>query len=380
MTERFSELYEAAKVRLEYHEVKADEKVLVLADTGTCEPLLDAIYAAAVATGVDVTLLKFRAREQPYNWEIPPLIEGAIYNADFTYSLIHPMWYYNTSSMRVQAYMRKTGKRMVHWEGRKEAVGHFLALLPGNQEVIERSQIIGKLLHNAKMIRITSRLGTHLTMERGDPQKQLMLNIPGQTNYSPLGVESRMAIAKGEHPPTHEVVSGTLMLQGAYRTLCPGPEGHASLVREPVHMEIDRGRIVYISRETDHGIFLSDWFRSWEDPAVYYIDHFNIGVDHRIRLEYLDNVAVHYNYGGLLMGFGVSFSSYRGDLGVFRANAHIELHLTGANLFFDERPIMVDGEFTRESGLRAPDRRPGTGGAWQEVEGHVLPEPPKFDN
>jgi len=66
--------------------------------------------------------------------------------------------------------------------------------------------------------------------------------------------------------------------------------------------------------------------------------------------------------------------------GVFRANAHIELPLTGATLYFDDRLIIVDGEFTRESGMRAPNRRPGTGSAWQEVEGHVLPAPPTFDD
>ena len=168
------------------------------------------------------------------------------------------------------------------------------------------------------------------------------------------------------------------MFQGSYVTRCPGPHGHSGLVHKPVHIEIDRGRIVSISRDTEQGIFLDDWFSSWEDPAVYYIDHFNIGVEHRVRLEYLDNLSTHFNYGGILMGFGVSFSSNRGDPGVFRANGHIELQLTGATLFFDERPIMVDGEFTRESGLYASNRRPGTGVAWRKIEGHVLPEPPKF--
>ena len=372
------ELYAAAKARFDHYDVKPDEKVLILADSGTYRPLLDAVYAAAVAMGADVTLLKFRAREQPWNWEMPPLLEHAICNADFTFSVTSSRSYYNASSMRIQSHMRKTGKRMASWEGREKAVGHFLALLPGNQEVIERTERIAKLLYEVRIIRITSRLGTHLVIERGDPQRQLMYSPVGQANYSPLSLDSRMAIARGEHPPTYEVVQGTLMLRGAYRSRCPGPEGLGSLVHKPVRMEIDRGRIVHISRDTEHGVFLSEWFRSWEDPTVYYIDHLNVGVDHRIRLEYLDNLAVHYNYGGILMGFGISFSSFRGDPGVFRANAHMELHLTGATLFFDERPILVDGEFTRESGLRAPNRRPGTGAPWQEVEGHVLPEPPSF--
>jgi len=378
MTERVAELFNAAKVRFDHYGVKTDEKVLILADSGTYEPMLDAVYRAAVSTGADVTLLKMKAREQPWNWEMPPLLEHAIYNADFTFTLLSGRWFYNVSSERVRGVMRTTGKRMGGWGGTKAAMGHFLALLPGDPELVERGKRMAKLLYEVKLIRITSRLGTNLIMERGDPQKQMMNNSPGQVNYSPLGRESRLAIAKGEHPRTHEVVQGTLMFKGAYRTRCPGPEGHGSLVHKPVHIEIDRGRIVHISRDTEHGVFLYDWFHSWEDPTVYYFDHLNIGLDHRIRLEYLDNLAVHHNYGGLLMGFGISFSSNRGDIGVFRPKGHIELQNTGCTVYFDGRPIMVDGEFTRESGLRAHNRRPGTGAPWQEVEGHVLPKPPKF--
>lgn len=378
MKERTVEMFEAASHRLEYAGLKAGDRTLILADTYTHQPLLDAVYAAAIALGADVTVMTFRARQQPFNWELPPIIENAIYNVDFTYSVMSQGWFYNVSSERVRGHMRKTGKKFAMWEGKPQAEGHFLALLPGNEEVIKRSKIIDRLLHDAGMIRVTSNLGTNLIMERGDPKKQLMNTAEGQTNYSPLSLESRMAIAKGEHPPMYEVVSGTLMFQGAYVTKCPGPHGHSSMVREPVRMEIDRGRIISIARDTEHGIFLDDWFRSWEDPAVYYIDHFNIGVDHRIRLENLDNLSVHFNYGGLLLGFGISFSSNRGDLGVFRANGHIEIHLTGATVFFDESPILVDGEFTRSSGLRAHNRRPGTGSAWTEVEGHVLPEQPDF--
>ena len=378
MSDNHVELYAAAKARFDYHKVKADESVLIIADTGTYKPLLAAVYTAAVATGADVTLLKLKAREQPFNWEIPGMVEQAIYNADFTFTLLSQGWFYNASSERVRGHMRTTGKRMTGWNGGKIAVPHFMACLPGNPEVTERSQILAKMLHEVKMIRVTSRLGTHVIMERGDPQTQLMNNREGQVNYSPLSLESRLAIAKGEHPPTHEVMSGTMMFQGAYSTHCPGPGSLQGMVRLPVRIEIDRGRIVHIARDTEQGIFISDWFRSWEDPAVYYIDHLNIGTDHRINLENLDGLSTHHNYGGLLFGFGVSFSSNRGDPGVFRANAHIELHLTGATLYFDDQPIIVDGEFTRESGLRATNRRPGTGAPWQEVEGHVLPEPPSF--
>ena len=112
MIEKNTALYTAAKARFDYYGVKPDEKVLIVADSGTYEPLTNAVHKAAVTTGADVTLMTIKARRQPYNWEIPALLEHAIYNADFTFSLLHPMWYYNASSMRVQGHMHKTGKRI----------------------------------------------------------------------------------------------------------------------------------------------------------------------------------------------------------------------------------------------------------------------------
>ncbi|MGQ0572246.1 MAG: hypothetical protein ACT4P5_22295 [Armatimonadota bacterium] len=378
MSRRFPELFDAAKQHLESDRLAPGEKMVIIADTGTYEPLRDAVYAAGVACGADVSLFVIKAFEQPFS-DIPPLVESAMYAADYTFSLLSRPWFYNASSERARGHMRVTGSRMGGWEGIEDAVGHFLALLPGDPAVTDRTQKMAKILYHASIIRVTSRVGTDLTFERGNPQTQLMNNEIGQVNYSPLSIDSRMAIATGSGMPPGEVCSGTLMLQGAYRTLCPGPGIHKSLIRQPVRIQIERGRIVEIARDTEDGVFLHDWFHSWDDPAVYYLDHVNIGLDHRIRLEYLDNIAVHFNYGGILMGFGISFSSNRGDPGVFRAKAHIELQLTGANLFFDDRQILKDGDFTLESGVRAINRRPGTGSKFLKVEGHVLPKAPEFD-
>ena len=92
MTERNVELFEAASVRLKYAGLKAGDRTLILADTYTHKPLLDAVYTAAVALGADATVMEFRARQQPFNWELPPIIENAIYNVDFTYSVMSQGW------------------------------------------------------------------------------------------------------------------------------------------------------------------------------------------------------------------------------------------------------------------------------------------------
>jgi hypothetical protein len=379
MHAKFPELFQAAKARFDHANVEPGQTVLVVGDTGTYQPLFEAVSLAATACGAQVHQLIHPALEQPFD-DVPPLVEEAIKQADYTFTLSSVAWYYNESSERMRGYTRTSGRRMWRWEGREEAVGHFLALLPGNQDLIKRSEHADKLLLNVRTIRITSRAGTDLTMERGDPERQIMNNAPGQVNYSPLTIDQRMALARGEALDPPPAVSGTLMLEGAYRTLGPGWGIQKSLIRQPVRIEVEAGRIISIARATPEGIFLDDWFRSWNDPATTYIDHFNLGLDHRIRLEYLDNLAVHFNYGGLLMGFGVHFSSNRGDLGVFRSKGHIELHHTGANLFFDNQQLLEDGEFTEASGLRTSgDRFAGNPSPFYEVEGHVLPQGPRAE-
>jgi len=370
MAEKYLDLLAAAKKRLDYDKDGPGMTVIVVADTGTYPPLRDAVHAAAVASGADVSLLVYQALEHPFD-DVSAFVEETITRADYTYMLPSQVWFYNSSSERVRGIQRLTSKRVQSWEGTEAAVPHFLALLPGNDEVVARTHKMGEMLFKVKNIRVTSAAGTDLTFERGDPKRQLMNNSIGQVNYSPLTIETRMAIAAGDNTPPKETCAGTLMFQGAYRTVCPGPTILKSLVSQPVRIQIDRGRITQIARDTDHGAFLDNWFRSWDDPTVYFVDHFNIGLDHRIHL---DNLSVHHNYGGILLGFGICFSSNRGDLGVFRAKAHIEIQLTGASVFFDDKQIIKDGEFTEESGVQRSVRRPGVASPFLKVDGHVLPE------
>lgn len=373
MDAKFPELLAAAKKRLDYDGVEPSDTLLVVADTGTFQPLFDAVCLAGTAIGATVCKLVYPALEKTFD-DIPPLIETAMHEADHIVVLPSVAWFYNASSERMRGFMRTHGKRMLVWEGIEDAVGHFLLLLPGDEDLTRRSALASKMFFDVKNIRVTSREGTELELERGDPEGQLMNNVVGQVNYSPLTIDQRMALARGEPILPPPSISGVLMLQGAYRTQNPRWGVQKSLIKQPVRIEIEAGRIVSIARTTTEGVFLDDWFRSWNDPATYYIDHFNIGLDHRIRLEFLDNIAVHYNYGGLLIGCGVHFSSNRGDLGLYRTKSHIELQLIGANLFFDGKQILEDGEFTVESGLRAAaDRYPGNPSPFLEVDGHVLP-------
>jgi len=86
---------------------------------------------------------------------------------------------------------------------------------------------------------------------------------------------------------------------------------------------------------------LDRWFRSQEDPNSYQFAHINLGLDPRIRLEQLDNIAVHFNYGATVIAFGTNYTPLFGS-GV-RAKSHIDMNLTGADYWCDDLCLVRGG-------------------------------------
>lgn len=337
MYARMSELMAAAHRHLSWWGLRPEYKTVIVADSGTYPPLLDACSQAATALGADPIVITFPTRPQPFT-ELPELAQAAMVKADFLLTLTSESWSYTETLFRL---FREAPQQIrARWDGREEDVPHFLELLP-DPDVRARSRRARELIDAARMLRITSRLGTDLTFARGDPTKRIAYVPDGQCAFA---------------PPT-ESANGVLMFRGAYRTRCPGPLGHKGLVRLPVRLTIEAGVIQSISTDTEAGVFLAEWFASWDDPDVYKLAHMNLGLDHRIHLEYLDNLAVHFNYGGILTGWGLNQTPRFGAEEKRQASAHMELQLTGASLFLDDTQILAAGEFTPESGLSARQDR-----------------------
>jgi hypothetical protein len=332
---RFEQLLQAAQCRLEHWGARPDDKIVIMADTGTFPPLLEACHAAAVALGADTSVVMYSGRRRPF-LDIPRLAEEAILQSDFFLSIMAGRWSYSSSMARVLGDPRYRSIRSGSWDGDADSIHHFVELLP-NDQVIERTERAHELIDSASVLEVKSDLGTDIALERGDPEKIIA--------YAPAG---QVAIAA---PP--ESVNGTMMFVGAHRSRSPGPEvGHRRMMQWPVRIEFEKGYITEIARDNPDGEFLDDWFRRWDDAEVYRFSHINLGLDHRVRLEVLDNLAVHFNYGGLLFGIGAMNTPLFGHDEVFRAKAHIELQLTGADLFLDGRQIMRGGDFLADTGLR----------------------------
>jgi len=289
-------------------------------------------------TGADPVLIVYRDR--PRFSGLPEAVVRASADADVLADMNLPAWVYTDSHARVVRALRERGGRWVWTAGFEEDVENFLRTPPGDSLLRARFRIVKRMIDSAGVIRITSPLGTNLTVERGDPAARIS-HPPA--DWSAAGVV-------GFAPP-EDGVNGTIAFVGALRI--QGPRLYKRHITTPIRMSVTRGRLTGIDTTHADARFLWDWFSSFDDPFAYQFAHTNLGFDHRVKLQPLDNYAVHVYFGGVLLAFGMNFSPFFGSAGV-RAKNHVDMLLTGASYEIDGLKILEGGEFTEASGLLNP--------------------------
>jgi leucyl aminopeptidase (aminopeptidase T) len=291
-------------------------------------------FAAAVAVGAEAILLKYVAR--PPLTGLPDYVVETVARADILVDLSFITWAYSESWARLAELERTTGLRrfLPQTWGLEEDV-ETLINTPPDADLVSRTERANQLINSAHAVRLTSDLGTDLTVERGDPSARITFAPAGQVAFA----------------PPEGSANGVIQYVGGFRMQAPALQKRR--VYEPVRMEVENGRLVSISRDTETGIMLDEWFRSHRDPTSYQFAHINLGLDPRVQYRYLDNVSVHFKYGAVLLGFGANFDPIHFGASVARCKSHIDMSLLGADLALDGRTILERGEFTADSGLQA---------------------------
>lgn len=334
--ERFAELLEAVWLRYEFLGLNPDQTLVILSSTDNYQPLVDAYHSAAMALGAEPILITYKSH--PPMSGLPDVIVEMACQADQLVDLSYKTSVYTDSQIEIDRRLREKGGRILdgHAYGWEEDVNFIINCTPSH-EVTERVKKAQKMIDSAKEIRITSDLGTDLTLARGDPKKRL-----SYTHYPP----GQVAIS-----PPEDSVNGVIYFVGGLRIQFPVTQKR--MVYEPVKLEFEKGKLVKIHRDNEVGIMLDEWFKALNDPNTYQFSHINLGFDPRVVLEYLDNISLHFNYGGVLLGIGTNYWPGWGEV---KAKGHVDMALVGADYWLDGKPILKGGEFTADSGLRAPGK------------------------
>ena len=342
-----ADLLMMARHRFEICHVKAEEKIVILADPDSDKVMVDAFYSTAVARGGDPALIICEAGGQRsiLGQNHPDYVVDAMLKADIVFDLSSiPPWYSDSHAKLT------SGKHArIALVGGSEAALIANLRYPPDPVIGQRCMRAQRMIDGSKTLRITSPLGTDLTVERGDIDEYRSLWQGG-------GVVNR-----GEHRDVlggwvaltvpESGVNGIVYFVGGY-DIVRGIQHQ--IVDEPVIMEIEKGRLRKISGRDAQAILLDGWFRSWGDPNSYRFAHINLGLDHRARFYRDPGAYLHCIYGSVLLAFGTNYSPTLFGMGAkVRAKSHIDMTLVGADLYLDSELVLHEGEFTVGSGLMA---------------------------
>ena len=331
----FSELFKAAKQTLDMCEVKPDERVIVYCDTRQNPNLVEAFHTACVNLGCDVSLLRTLHRFPETN---PPAAAiAAMKHADMVFDLATESWYYAACTPDILA----TGTRILLFV---DLLEENIVNRPPDREVNARAVRAAEMMQNGQTFRVTTAEGSDFTCRRGNRRassQKGFVNRPGEID---LYSNSTIAFA-----PLETEAEGILYLNGP-QILYPQ---YTYVVREPVRLDIEGGRIVQIDNRHEDGRIFKRWIEQFGDPNVYIIAHFGFSVDHRAHdLSRFDLSEWESYYGGVMVAFGANDTPSLG--GSTRAKGHSDSILLNASFYIDGEQVLVDGEFTEDSGLRPP--------------------------
>jgi leucyl aminopeptidase (aminopeptidase T) len=329
----FARILNSARLKLEAFDVKPGENLAILASSATLPALLEAYFSAAVTLGAEPVLVTYKARD--HMSELPAPIVPMLMNFDAVADLHSLTWTYSQSLLAFHSMIKERGirYRAMHLMGSQEAELNALIAAPPDAEVAARTLHAQKMIDAATTIRISSDLGTDLTVPRGT-----------RPSTAPQGEVAFF--------PPENGANGLIRFIGVVQSI--GPVVFTKQIYAPVDLRIVDGRIVEISGDSPDSPMLEMWFRSIRDPNIYQLAHVNLGVDQRMLVHNRDDFSVHVSYGGVAFGVGANMSPNVG--GTVDASGHIEMQMVEADFWIDDVRVLEHGEFTPDSGLAAPGR------------------------
>jgi len=329
----FAELFKAAKQTVDICEVKPEERVIIYYDTRRNTNLVEAFHTACVNLGCDVTLIRALQRFPETN---PPAVAiAAMKESDMVFDMATEDWFYAECTPAIL----DTGTRILLF---LDVLEENLVNRPPDREVCARAEKAAARMNKGKEFRVTTPEGTDFTCRRGDriayPQKGFV-NRPGEID---LYSNSTIAFA-----PIETEAEGILYLNGP-QILYPQ---YTYVVKMPVRLEVERGKIVKIDDSHEDGRIFKRWIEQFDDPNMYTIAHFGFSLDHRARnLSRYDLSEWESYYGSTMVAFGTN--DMKTLDGANRAKGHSDSVLLNSTFTIDGVAVLINGEFTEESGLR----------------------------
>jgi len=323
-----AELVPLFKKQLELCKVKEGETIILFNDTEFNEQYPAACLAAAKELNAEVFLMTFPTDMKTFS-------SKAILNAWKSADMIIGMttaaaWLYSKAHNEALA----AGARTLMIE---EPVEVLRRMFPC-EEVRQRTINGANLLKKGKILRITSDVGTDLTMSKEDRpgiSQYGISDIKGRWDHWPSGL---VACA-----PVENTAEGTLVIDTGDIILNLG-----RYVQSPIKLTIREGNILKFEGGLDAKL-LQDYFEAPKEKNAYQVSHIGWGTDHRAQWnsiglkfwEWGGLMDAESYYGNMQIAFGSNFMSNLGGKNVCKF--HIDIPCRNHSFYVDNQLVVDKG-------------------------------------
>ena len=199
--------------------------------------------------------------------------------------------------------------------------------------IYEFQRRLADLTSKGRRVKITSPAGMNVEFEN-DPSRPVL--IEGEVS----GPGEYMLFGQVDWAPVEESINGRIVFDGSM-----WPPHELGLLKEPVILDVEKGRIVRVSGGAEARIF-ERWIKSFSDEKMFCIAHLSYGCNPGAKLtgNILEDERV---WGVVEWGIGSQSSSFKGKLGL--ASSHTDGICLNPTVTIDGEKIIQDGEYVHQS-------------------------------
>ncbi len=302
--------------------VQPGEQVLIVADTLADERVSQALLGAARAANAEAMLLVFPARPRG-GMEPPAAVSAAMQQANAVF--LHTTASLTHSQARIVA--QKAGARVISMPG--VSGDTFLRTMSADmQQVADLTRRLSARIDQAKVARMTSPLGTDLTLDLGNPTLVLdgICHNAGELDTFPAGLPLSVPRLGG--------VNGKAVIDGSITSI-----GRLSA---PVTMIFEEGRAVRIEGGPE-AERLNQLLAQLNDPDVYSFAAWGMGANPGARLlgdePSFEGERI-YGWAHVSLGSNAALPG-----GTVRAPIHLDAIIAFPVVELDGQVVMANGQF-----------------------------------
>lgn len=199
--------------------------------------------------------------------------------------------------------------------------------------IYEFQRRLADLTSKGRRVKITSPAGMDVEFEN-DPARPVL--VEGEVS----GPGEYMLFGQVDWAPIEESINGKIVFDGSI-----WPPHELGLLKEPIVLGVENGKIVEISGGVEARIF-ERWIKNFNDERMFCIAHLSYGCNPGAKLtgNILEDERV---WGVIEWGIGSQSSTFRGKLGL--ASSHTDGICLNPTVTIDGERIIQDGEYIHPS-------------------------------